>query len=106
MKTNLNPIYQDPIKDLLQYTIYLTIFESMLLKYLHVMAPHLFLTLRVGKISSDQIFIDENKISIDENENLNHDSSLKKPLSLVNHMFHVPAIKFLGFYFDPALNFK
>ena len=49
---------------------------------------------------------DDIKIFIDENENLNHDPSLKKSISFVNHMSDVPAIKFLGVYFDPALNFK
>ena len=45
----------------------------------------------------DQLPIPTSK---DENENLNHDPSLKKSLSFVNHMSDVPAIKFLGVYFD------
>ena len=47
------------------------------------------------------IFIDEN-----EPDSLNQDPSLKKSLSYINHLSDVPAIKFLGVYFDPALNFK
>ena len=47
------------------------------------------------------IFIDEN-----EPDSLNQDPSLKKSLSYINHKSDVPAIKFLGVYFDPALNFK
>ena len=49
---------------------------------------------------------DDIKIFIDENENFTQDPGLKRPLSFVNHMSDVPAIKFLGLYFDPALNFK
>ena len=47
------------------------------------------------------IFIDEN-----EPDSLNQDPSFKKSLSYINHKSDVPAIKFLGVYFDPALNFK
>ena len=47
------------------------------------------------------LFIDENERGIQ-----NSDLQLRKPLSYINHETEVPAVKFLGVYFDPALNFK
>ena len=51
---------------------------------------------------------DDIHIYIDENEpgTKKPDENLKKPLSYINHKSIIPAVKFLGVYFDPALNFK
>ena len=46
------------------------------------------------------------KIYIDKNDVNTNNPSLKTPVSCVNHLSDTPAIKFLGVYFDPALNFK
>ena len=47
------------------------------------------------------LYIDENDPNIP-----NPNMALRKQISFVNHQSEVPAIKFLGVYFDPALNFK
>ena len=51
---------------------------------------------------------DEINIFLDENDPEAHfyDENLKKPISFVNHRSETPAIKFLGIYFDPKLDFK
>ena len=51
---------------------------------------------------------DDIHIYIDENEpgTKKPDENLKKPLPFINHKSIIPAVKFLGVYFDPALNFK
>lgn len=51
---------------------------------------------------------DDINLYFDEN-NLNthgYNPNLKKRISYVNHESETPAIKFLGVFFDPALNFK
>ena len=47
-------------------------------------------------------------IYIDNNEpnSLNPDQNLIKKINFINHESQTPAIKFLGMYLDPALNFK
>lgn len=51
---------------------------------------------------------DEIHLFINENDpgSVHPISSLKKEISYVNHLSEVPAIKFLGVYFDPNLSFK
>lgn len=56
----------------------------------------------------DSIQWDEINIFLDENDleaNV-YDEKLKKRISYVNHASDIPAIKFLGIYFDPKLDFK
>ena len=56
----------------------------------------------------ERIFWNEIDIYIDENEpgTQNPNPQLKKQISYVNHESDIPAIKFLGIFFDPSLNFK
>ena len=56
----------------------------------------------------DSIPWEDIKIYLDENDPdcLNYDENLKKQITCVNHTSNTPAIKFLGIYFDPKLDFK
>ena len=47
------------------------------------------------------VYINENDPGVP-----NPDPSLKRQISHINHQSEIPAIKFLGVYFDPALNFR
>lgn len=51
-----------------------------------------------------------NEISLFINENdpgsANPNPNLKREITCINHQSDIPAIKFLGIFFDPALNFK
>ena len=48
------------------------------------------------------------KLFIDENDpgTTSPNMSLRKEISFVHHLSDIPAIKFLGVYFDPCLSFK
>lgn len=47
------------------------------------------------------LYIDEN-----DPESTSYDPRLKQKLQYINHSSNIPAIRFLGIYFDPSLNFK